>query len=161
MEVHHQKVGCIWARQLLPRAVNVRWIQSLKSQSVPKEDTIGVIRLSPCHIELGGRHSCDAKSPWSRGLYIYVMPEQQYAVRVFGRISQSINIMKSFISHTGGRPDCSKSFLTTTICTLIFVAQGFNVCSFRGLAAICEQKLLSRNLDINGYSWNKGQHLQI
>ena len=44
MEVHYHKVGCIWTRQLLPRAVNVRRIGGLISQSVAKEDTVGVSR---------------------------------------------------------------------------------------------------------------------
>ena len=51
-----------------------------------------------------------------------------------------------------------KTSYSTTVCTLIFV--GFNVCGFRGLAAI-RKNFVSENLDINRYAWNNGQHLQI
>ena len=45
-----------------------------------------------------------------------------------------------------------------TVCALIFA--GFNVCGFRGLAAICKS-FVCKNLDINGYAQNNGRHSLI
>ena len=45
-----------------------------------------------------------------------------------------------------------------TVCALIFM--GFNVRSFRGLAAF-HKCFVHKNLDISGYAQNNGQHLRI